>query len=128
MSQQDLTGAYSADVPVVSLNTAAIIKYRAIYYNGTSAISIPLQKGIRRVILSLITAGNTISIGFGQVAGTITDSRFTFTVTTGPLDLSDFFASAPFGYYKAPSDNYAYLIIAGEIGKEISAAVADLKA
>jgi hypothetical protein len=61
----------------------------------------------------VLTAGATISIGFGQAAGTITDSRFTFTQAAGPLDLSNFFRSAPFTQYKTPSAAFVYFIITG---------------
>jgi hypothetical protein len=122
----DYTGTFMTEVPAVSINTSAVLKHKAKYYNGTSSVSIPLVKGRRYVILALVTTGNTISIGFGLVAGTITDSRFTYTVTAGPLDLSEFFNSAPFGQYKEPNASFAYLIINGEAGKVITFAVSEM--
>lgn len=128
MAQQNLTGAYATDVPVVSQNTAALLKFKSAYYNGTTTISIPLIKGIRHIIMSLFTDGNTISIGFGQVAGTISDERFTFTTTTGPIDFSNFFNAAPFSQYKEPNASFVYLIIVCETGKQVTAAVSTMKA
>jgi hypothetical protein len=128
MSQTYLTGAYATDVPVVSQNTAALLKFKAKYYNGTGSISIPLVKGTRHIITALFTDGNTISIGFGQAAGTITDSRFTFTATSGPIDFANFFNAAPFSQYKEPNASFVYLIITGEGGKQITAAIATMKA
>lgn len=122
----DYTGTYSTDFPIISYNQAAILKHKAKFYNGSGSISIPLVKGTRYIILSVIAAGPTCSIGFGQVAGTITDSRFTFTQASGPLDLSSFFGSAPFTQYKEPDANFIYLIITGT--GVVSAAIAALKA
>lgn len=122
----EYAGSYSTDLPIISYNQAAILKHKALFYNGTDSISIPLVKGTRYIVLSAITAGANLSIGFGQVAGTITDSKFTFTQGAGPLDLSDFFGSAPFTQYKEPSASFVYLIITGT--GAITAAIAALKA
>lgn len=119
----DLTGAYTTPSPTISQNTAFVIKYRAKYVTGTQYINLPITPGMRYIITSLYTAGNTISIGFGEVADTITDSRFTFTVATGPTDLSNFFGSAPFSQYK----NTDFLIIAGEAASLISVAYVEFK-
>lgn len=110
---EPITGAHTSHAPVISNNTAEIIRHKATYFNGTGSINIPLVLGTRFIIQAIITAGPTISIGFGQVAGTITESRFTFTQGAGPLDLSDFFRAAPFVAYKAPSASFVYLIITG---------------
>jgi len=109
----DVTGANTTSAPIISNNTAEIIRHKATYYSGSNAINIPLVKGTRFIIQAVIAAGPTCSIGFGQVAGTITDSRFTFTQAAGPLDLSDFFRAAPFVAYKEPSASFVYLIITG---------------
>lgn len=122
----DYTGSYSTDVPVIPFNTASMIKHKAKFYNGSGSISIPLVKGTRFIVLSVITAGNNISIGFGQNAGTISDSRFTFTTAATTLDLSAFFANAPFTQYKEPSSSFVYLIITGT--GAITAAVCAMKA
>lgn len=122
----EYSGSYSTELPIVSLNQSAIIKHKAKFYSGSGSISLPLVKGTRYIILSVLAAGPTCSIGFGQVAGTITDSRFTFTQAAGPLDLSEFFVSAPFTQYKEPDVNFLYLIITGT--GIVSVAIAALKA
>lgn len=109
----DVTGAYIPTAPIISQNTASILSYKAQYYNGSGAINLPLMKGARYVIYSIITAGPDISIGFGKVAGTIVTTKFTFTQAAGPLDLSDFFKAAPFCQYIEPSEDNVYLIITG---------------
>ena len=122
----EYAGAYSTDLPIISFNQAAIIKHKAKFYSGSGSISIPLVKGTRYIILSVIAAGPTCSIGFGQAAGTITDSRFTFTQASGPLDLSPLFGNAPFTQYREPDASFLYLIITGT--GVVSAAIAALKA
>jgi len=122
----DYAGDYSTDLPIVSYNQAAIIKHKAKFYSGSGSISIPLVKGTRFIILSVLAAGATCSIGFGQAAGTITDSRFTFTQGSGPLDLSTFLDSAPFTQYREPDANFLYLIITGT--GVVTAAVSAIKA
>jgi len=117
------TGAYTTPVPIISQNTASIIKYRANYITGTASVSLPIRTGSRNIITSVYTEGNTIQIGFGESAGTITDERFTFTVTSGPLDLSYFFGNAPFTQYKDTN----FLVITGEAAKAISVAYVDFK-
>lgn len=119
----NLTGAYTTPVPTISQNTAAIIKYRANYVTGTASISLPIKVGERYIITSVYTEGNEVTIGFGESAGTITDERFTFTQTAGPLDLSLFFGNAPFTQYK----NTDFLIINGEAAKAITVAYVDFK-
>ena len=119
----DLTGAYTTPVPTISQNTASVIKYRSNYVTGTEFINLPISTGIRYIITSIYTEGNTITIGFGEVADTITDSRFTFTVTAGPLDLSNFFGNAPFTQYKDTD----YLIIQGETGEDLTVAYVEFK-
>lgn len=109
----DLTGSYATHSPIISQNTQSILRHRTYYLSGSDAISIPLVKGSRFIIYSVITEGNQISIGFGQEAGTITDSRFEYSQTSGPLDLSNLFRSSPFTQYREPTTNYVYLIIAG---------------
>jgi len=119
----DLTGAYTTPVPTISQNTASVIKYRSNYVTGTASVSIPIIVGMRNIITSIYTNGNKIIIGFGEVAGTITDQRFTFTVTAGPLDLSNFFGNAPFTQYKDTD----FLVITGEAAKVISVAYVEFK-
>jgi len=120
----NLTGAYAGPVPIISQNTASILKYRANFATGTASISLPLIKpGTRYIITSVYTEGNEVTIGFGESAGTITDERFTFTQTAGPLDLSLFFGNAPFSQYK----NTDFLIINGEVAKEITVAYVEFK-
>jgi len=124
----DLAGAYTPSVPIISQNTNSILRYRATYYNGTTSINIPLVKGLRYIVYSLVTTGNAISMGFGQVEGTITDTKFTLTTLgSAGLDLSAFFYAAPFAQYKEPSDDFLYFIIRGETDSEIVAAIADFK-
>ena len=109
----DMTGARTSIAPIISNNTAEIIRHKATYYTGTGSISIPLAKGTRFIVHAVLLAGPTCSIGFGKVAGTITESKFTFTQASGPLDLSAFFRAAPFTIYKEPSTNFIYFIITG---------------
>lgn len=125
----DVTGAYITEEPIISQNTSSIIRYRSKYYSGTSNISIPLIKGIRYVVFAIITTGNVVEIGFGQVVGTITDSRFSLTtpVGTGGVDLSEFFSSAPFTQYKEVSSSFNYFIIKGAASESIVAAISELK-
>lgn len=119
----DQTGVYTTPVPTISQNTAAIIKYRANYVTGTASIALPLKPGERYIINSIYTEGNTIQIGFSENGTSISDERFTFTVTTGPIDLSLFFGNAPFTQYK----NTNYLLITGEAAKTIAVAYVDFK-
>jgi hypothetical protein len=119
----DVTGAYASPVPTISQNTAAIIKYRNNYASGTALIALPLKKGERYIINSVYTEGNTIQIGFSENGTSISDERFTFTVTTGPIDLSLFFGNAPFTQYK----NTDFLLITGQALKTITIAYADFK-
>jgi hypothetical protein len=109
----DVTGVYTSQTPTISQNTASILRHKAQYYNGSGAINLPLKKGLRYIIYSVITAGATISIGFGKNAGTIVTTKFTFTQTAGPLDLSSFFEAAPFCQYIEPTEDNVYLIITG---------------
>lgn len=124
----EYAGTYSTDLPIVSLNQAAIIKHKAKFYTGTSSISLPLVKGTRYIILSLVTEGKSVNIGFGKVAGTITDSRLSYIPAAGPIDLSNFFSASPFTQYKEPNDDFLYLIVNAETNKVITIAVAALKA
>jgi hypothetical protein len=119
----NLTGAYTTPVPTISQNTAAIMKYRNNFVTGTALIALPLKKGERYIINSVYTEGNTIQIGFSEDGSSISDERFTFTVTSGPLDLSLFFGNAPFTQYK----NTDYLLITGEAAKAITVAYVDFK-
>lgn len=109
----DVTGAYASRYPVVSQNTESVMRHRTYYLSDTNSISILLSTGTRFIIYSLVTEGNQIDIGFGQVAGTIVDSRFSYSQASGPLDLSNFFRASPFTQYKALDANNVYLIIAG---------------
>jgi hypothetical protein len=119
----DLTGAYTTPVPTISQNTAAVIKYRSNYASGTQFINIPITTGLRNIITSVYTTGNKITIGFGEVADTITDERFTFTITAGPLDLSNFFGNAPFSQYKDTD----LLIIETEAATVVTVAFVEFK-
>jgi hypothetical protein len=74
----DLTGAYTTPVPTISQNTAAVIKYRSNYVTGTQYINLPVSKGVRYIITSIFTEGDTIKIGFGEDEDTITDERFSY--------------------------------------------------
>ena len=118
-----LTGAYATPVPTISQNTAAVIKYRNKYVTGTQFINIPISVGIRNIITSVYTEGNEVTIGFGEVANTITDERFTFTATAGPLDLSTFFGNAPFSHYK----NTAFLIVETQAANDVTVAYVEFK-
>jgi hypothetical protein len=123
----DLTGAYTTPVPTISQNTASVIKYRANYVTGTALIALPLSAGIRYIITSVYTNGNEIKIGFGNDATGIDDERFTYTVTAGPLDLSNFFGNAPFTQYRYDASLSTHLVITGEAAKVITVAYVEFK-
>lgn len=109
----DVTGANTTSAPIISANTAAILRHRAQFYSGTDKIDLPLIKGTRYIIFAVVSSGTSVEIGFGQASGTITDSRFTFSQAAGPTDLSFFFNSTPFTQYKEPSASFVYLSIVG---------------
>jgi hypothetical protein len=125
----DVTGAYITETPIISQNASSIIRYRSKYYSDTDDISLPLIKGTRYILFAVITTGNIIEIGFGQIAGTITDSRFSLTTPagTGGIDLSEFFNSAPFTQYKEASAAFNYFIIKASAGESVVAAISELK-
>lgn len=118
-----VTGEHSTPVPTISQNTAAILKYKARYVTGTALIALPIIVGLRYIITSVYTEGKQIAIGFSENGTSISDSRFTFTQTAGPLDLSLFFGNSPFTQYKDTD----YLLITGEAAKLITAAVVEFK-
>ncbi len=124
----DLTGAYGTLFPVISQNTAAVLKHKAKFFFATQSVSIPLVKGTRFVILALLTEGTFINIGFGPLAGIITDERFSYSQSAGPVDLSHFFEAAPFTQYKEPDSGNVYLNINGQANKKVVVAVAAIKA
>ena len=127
----DLTGAYTTPVPTISQNTASVIKYRSNYASvatgGAALIALPLAIGVRYIITSIYTNGNEIKIGFGNDATAIDDERFTFTVTAGPLDLSNFFGNAPFTQYRYNATLSTHLVITGEALKVITVAYVEFK-
>jgi len=123
----DLTGAYTTPVPTISQNTASVIKYRSNYVTGTALIALPLAPGVRYIITSVYTEGNEINIGFGDDATAIDDLRFEFAITTGPLDLSNFFGNAPFTQYKYDATLSTHLVITGEAAKDITVAYVEFK-
>jgi len=123
----DLTGAYTTPVPTISQNTAAVIKYRANYKTGTALVALPILPGVRYIITSVYTNGNEIKIGFSNDGLSIDDERFTYTITAGPLDLSNFFGNAPFTQYKYDATTTLFLVITGEALKAITVAYVEFK-
>jgi hypothetical protein len=89
-------------LPTVSYNTASIIRFRNFYKTGTSQVVLqPEGVGTRFIITALRTLGRSVEIGFGTIdAGVITESLFTYSQAAGPVDLSEFFSSAPFCHYR----------------------------
>jgi hypothetical protein len=110
----DFAGSYTNVMPTISQNTSVILKFRNQYANGATSVNLPLKIGTRYIINSLITNGKKVEIGFGLVEGTITEKLFTYEQSSGPLDLSNFFANAPFSIYKAPSASFEYLIVTSD--------------
>jgi hypothetical protein len=112
-------------LPTVSYNTASIIKYRNHFVSGTGQIVLREEGvGTRFIINAIFTAGKSVEIGFGTIGlGTITETLFTYSQTAGPVDLSSFFASAPFCHYRPGKE----LVINFEGGKTGTVAYAPYK-
>ena len=123
----DYPGAVAPPVPTISQNTAAVIKYRANYVTGTAIVALPLSPGMRYIITSVYTVGNEIKIGFSNDGLSIDDERFTYTITTGPLDLSNFFGNAPFTQYKYHATDTLFLVVTGEAVKTLTVAYVEFK-
>lgn len=119
----DLTGTHMSQFPIISQNTASILRHKAVYYSGTGSVSIPLVKGTRYIIYAILTSGTSIQIGFSLSAGLIDDLRFSYSQAAGPMDLSNFFRSAPFTQYEEPSDTLRYLVLKGSAAASIIATV-----
>lgn len=110
----DVTGAYMTPSCVVSQNTEAVLRHKARFLNGSTYIALPLIKGLRYIIYSLISNGTTVTIGLSTDGTTLIGAEknyFTFTKTAAPLDLSDFFSSTPFTQYFEPNATDVYLLI-----------------
>ena len=126
----DLTGSYTTPSIVVSQNTESVLRHRGRFLNaaaGTPYIALPLKTGLRYIIYSAITNGTFIKIGLSTNGTTILSGKtyFTFTKTTAPLDLSDFFSSTPFTQYFPPNDTDVYLLVLSNA--EVTISVMDFK-
>jgi hypothetical protein len=96
-------------LPTISYNTASIIKYRSLYKTGVGSIVLASEGvGTRNIITALYSAGKTVTIGFGT-NGVIDETAFTYSGSAGPLDLSSFFASAPFCHHVPGKDTIIIL-------------------
>jgi len=110
----DVTGAYTSSSCVVSQNTEAVLRHKARFEWGATYVALPLIKGTRYIIYSVISNGTYVKIGLSTNGTTISADHktyFTFTKTAAPLDLSAFFSATPFTQYFEPNAQDVYLLV-----------------
>jgi hypothetical protein len=124
----DVTGVNTTPSCIVSQNTEAVLRHKARFVNGSTYVALPLLKGLRYIIYSVISNGTYVKIGLSTNGSTLIGAPtnyFTFTKTVAPLDLSAFFSSTPFTKYVEPSATAVYLLILSDA--EVTAGVVEYK-
>jgi len=124
----DVTGVNTTPTCIVSQNTEAVLRHKARFVNGSTYVALPLLKGLRYIIYSVISNGTYVKIGLSTNGSTLigaSTTYFTFTKTAAPLDLSAFFSSTPFTKYIEPSATNVYLLILSDA--EVTAGIVEYK-